>query len=55
MVLPEGSLQKGLAMLIRRRLIEIRGETATAAGPGSISPASLPTLLLGEILLLIGP
>ena len=44
----------GLAMSIRGEMIEIRGQAAIAAGPGSISPASLPTLIIG-LLLLIGP
>jgi hypothetical protein len=41
-------------MLIRGEMIEIR-EAAIAMAPGSISPAPLPSLILGGILLLIGP
>lgn len=55
MVLPESSRLKGLTMLIRGEKIEVSGKAAIVAGPGSIAPAPLPTLLLGEILLLIGP
>ena len=42
-------------MPIRGEIIEVRGKAATAGRPGTISFASLPTLLLGELLLLIGP
>jgi len=45
----------GPAMLIRGEKIEILGEAADVAGPGSIAPAPLPSLILGGILLLIGP
>jgi len=55
MVLPEGWLQKGSAMLIRGEIIEVQGQAATAMAPRSISPALLPALILGGILLLIGP
>ena len=55
MVLPEDGLQKGSAMLIRGEIIGIQGQAATALAPEPILPASLPTLLLGELLLLIGP
>ena len=54
MVLPEGRLQTGLAMLIRGEKIEVSGEAAFVAGPGPMTPASLPTLIIG-LLLLIGP
>ena len=55
MVLPEASLKRVRKMLIRCEKIEVLGETAIAAGPSAISPASLPALLLGGILILIGP
>jgi hypothetical protein len=42
-------------MLIRKDLAEVQGKPASVAGPGTISPARLPTLLLGGLLLLIGP
>ena len=42
-------------MLIRSEIAEIRGTTAKAAGTDAIPAASLPTLLLGGLLLLIGP
>jgi hypothetical protein len=45
----------GLAMLIRGEIAEVQREVALAAAPGTISPASLSTLLLGGLLLLIGP
>ena len=41
-------------MLIRGEIIEVEGLAATATAPGSIAPASLPTLIIG-LLLLIGP
>jgi hypothetical protein len=41
-------------MLIRGEMTGIEGRAAIVASP-SISPASLPTLLLGGILILIGP
>ena len=42
-------------MLIRGEMVGVQGEAAVAAQPGAISPASLPALLLGGLLLLIGP
>jgi hypothetical protein len=42
-------------MLIRSEMTGVLREAALAAGPGTLSFASLPALLLGEILLLIGP
>jgi hypothetical protein len=42
-------------MLIRGEIVEIQGQAAIAAAPDTILPASLPTLLLGGLLLLIGP
>ena len=55
MVLSEGWLQMGLAMSIRGKKIELQGLAATATAREATLPASLPTLILGEILLLIGP
>jgi hypothetical protein len=50
---------KGLAMLIRGEMAGIDGGAAQAAVAPAIprlcSPMSLPTLLLGGLLLLIGP
>jgi hypothetical protein len=48
-------VQKGLAMLIRSYLYGVQGGAAKAAGPQAIPAASLPTLLIGGLLLLIGP
>jgi hypothetical protein len=48
-------MRKGPAMLIRSEMVGVQGEAAIVARPGAISPASLPTLLLGGLLLLIGP
>jgi len=42
-------------MLIRSEKHGIPGGAARAAGPCAIPAASLPTLLLGGLLLLIGP
>jgi hypothetical protein len=42
---------KGLAMLIRSEVTGIEGEAALAARPGAIPAASLPTLLLGLLLI----
>ncbi|WP_300215167.1 hypothetical protein [Bradyrhizobium sp.] len=42
-------------MLIRGEMIEVWGQAATPEARSSILPASLPTLLLGGLLLLIGP
>ena len=41
-------------MLIRGEITGVQGQAATATAPGSILPASLPTLIIG-LLLLIGP
>jgi hypothetical protein len=52
------TLPKGLAMLIRSCLYGVHGKAAIGAGPEAIPAASLPTLLtllLGGLLLLIGP
>ena len=42
-------------MLIRSEKYGILGGAAHAVGPAAIPAASLPTLLLGGLLLLIGP
>jgi hypothetical protein len=46
---------KGLAMLIRSEKFGVRGGAAKLAGARATSAASMPTLLLGGLLLLIGP
>ncbi len=48
-------LSKGSAMLIRGEKYGVHGKAAIAAGPEAIPAAALPTLLLGGLLLLIGP
>jgi hypothetical protein len=53
MVLAENPAHKGLAMLIRSEKHGIPGEAARAVRPCAI-PA-VPTLLIGGLLLLIGP
>ena len=45
----------GPAMLIRGEKYGVQGGAAKAVGPEAIPAASLPTLLLGGLLLLIGP
>jgi hypothetical protein len=52
---PKIWVPKGLAMLIRSENGGVSGAAAIAARPDAIPAASLPTLLLGGILLLIGP
>jgi hypothetical protein len=42
-------------MLIRSEKFGVHGKAAFAAGPDAIPAASLPTLLLGGLLLLICP
>jgi hypothetical protein len=49
------ALLKGLAMLIRSEKYGVQGGAARAARSPAIPAASLPTLLLGGLLLLIGP
>jgi hypothetical protein len=44
----------GQAMSIRGEIIEVQGQAAIAAAPDAILSASLPTLIIG-LLLLIGP
>jgi hypothetical protein len=55
MVLAEDELSKGLAMLIRSEMVGVQGGAADAVRTPAIPAASLPTLLLGGLLLLIGP
>jgi hypothetical protein len=52
--LAEDALEMGLAMLIRGEMVRVLGGAADAAAIPS-SAATLPTLLLGGLLLLIGP
>ena len=52
---PRIRLLKGLAMLIRSQMYGVQGGAAQAARTPAILAASLPTLLLGGLLLLIGP
>jgi len=54
-VLAEDPVPKGLAMLIRSEKFGVRGGAASAVGTQAIPAASLPTLLIGGLLLLIGP
>jgi hypothetical protein len=51
MVLAENPVPKGLAMLIRSCLFGVRGGAANAARQ-AIPAASLPTLLIGGLLLI---
>jgi hypothetical protein len=53
--LAENMGSKGLAMLIRSEKVGVSGGAAIAARPDAIPAACLPTLLLGGLLLLIGP
>jgi hypothetical protein len=55
MVSAENASFKGLAMLIRSEIDGIFGGAAHAGRPCAIPAASVPTLLLGGLLLLIGP
>jgi hypothetical protein len=52
---PGMRVPKGLAMLIRSQMYEVQGRAANAVRPNALPAASLPTLLLGGLLLLIGP
>jgi hypothetical protein len=54
MVLAENPAHKGLAMLIRSEIDGILGGAAQAAHPAAIPAVTMPTLLVG-LLLLIGP
>jgi hypothetical protein len=49
------TLSKGLAMLIRSEKYGVQDGAANAVDAPAIPAASSPTLLLGGILLLIGP
>jgi hypothetical protein len=51
----ENWLLKGFGMLIRGEKYGVQGGAVFAAGPEAIPAASLPTLPLGGLLLLIGP
>ena len=42
-------------MLIRSEMVGVQGEAASAARIPAIPAASVPTLLIGGLLLLIGP
>jgi hypothetical protein len=53
--LAEDALEKGFGMLIRGEKRGVLGGAADAAPCPSIPAATLPTLLLGGLLLLIGP
>jgi hypothetical protein len=55
MVLAENPAPKGLAMLIRSENYGTPGEAAHAVRRRAIPAASAPALLLGGLLLLIGP
>ena len=55
MVLAEDAVPKGLAMLIRSEKYGVQGGVANAVRPEAIPAASLPTLLIGALLLLICP
>jgi hypothetical protein len=55
MVLAEDVVPQGLAMLIGGEWYGVQGGAALAAGPCAIPAASAPTLLIGGLLLLIGP
>jgi hypothetical protein len=55
MVLAENRRSKGLAMLIRGEIVGVQGGMADAVRIPAIALASLPTLLLGGCLALIGP
>jgi hypothetical protein len=55
MVLAENPAHKGLAMLIRSEIDGIFRGAAQAVRPAAIPAATMPTLLIGGLLLLIGP
>jgi hypothetical protein len=54
-VLAEDAVPKGLAMLIRSENYGVQGGAANAVRTPAIPAASMPTLLLGGLLLLICP
>jgi hypothetical protein len=53
--LAENRQLKGLGMSIRGEIVGVQDKAADAVCIPTIPAASLPTLLLGELLLLIGP
>jgi hypothetical protein len=55
MVSAENPAPKGSAMLIRSEKHGIPGGAVHAVRPSAIPAASVPTLLIGGLLLLIGP
>jgi hypothetical protein len=55
MVLAENRASKGLAMLIRSEKHGIPGGAARAVDPCAIPAASVPSLLIAGLLLLISP
>ncbi|HTF01006.1 MAG TPA: hypothetical protein VK621_20540, partial [Bradyrhizobium sp.] len=52
---PRMRCPKGLAMLTSSEKYGVQGGAVYAVRPDAIPAASLPTLLLGGLLLLIGP
>jgi hypothetical protein len=48
-------MREGPAMLIRSEIVGVRGGMADAVRSPAMAPASLRTLIIGGILLLIGP
>jgi hypothetical protein len=52
---PQDAVSKGLAMLIRSQMVGVQGGAANAVRIPAIPAASAPTLLIGGLLLLIGP
>jgi hypothetical protein len=46
---------KGLAMLTNSDMVGVHGGAAQAVGPQAAPAAFLPTLIIGGLLLLIGP
>ena len=46
---------EGVAMLIRSEMVGVHGGAAETVRPEAIPAATLSTLLLGGLLLLIGP
>jgi hypothetical protein len=48
-------MREGFGMLIRSEKYGVQGGAAFAVGPEAIPAASLSTVLLGGLLLLIGP
>jgi hypothetical protein len=50
-----GCVFKGQVMMIRGQEVRVFGGAANAVRPGSIPAACAPALLIGGLLLLIGP